>query len=96
MFPRYSRKYWVAALLALTMGFLGAHKVYNGEYIKATLYFLFSWTMLPWLISWVEGFLYLADAEGYDRRYNGNRLPPNRERFRGKVNPNFLPHKDED
>ena len=54
-----------AAVLALLLGALGAHKFYMGETKMGLLYLCFSWTLIPGLIALVEGIIYLtkSDAE---------------------------------
>lgn len=60
----------VAAVLALLLGSLGAHKFYNGSHGWGLLYLLLAWTSFPWLVAVAEGVWYLLDAGRYDARYN--------------------------
>lgn len=60
----------VAAVLALLLGGLGAHKFYLGRIFFGVLYLVFFWTFIPALIAFVEGIYYLtlSDQE-FVRRY---------------------------
>ncbi len=53
----------ITAVLAFVLGSVGAHKFYLGNFKMGILYFLFSWTSIPWLISMFEGVQYLTMAE---------------------------------
>lgn len=53
----------VAVLLALFLGFIGAHKFYLGQPGWGVLYVLFSWTMIPFLAGLVEAVIYLVMGE---------------------------------
>lgn len=59
-----------AAIFALILGGLGAHKFYLGKTLQGVLYLLFFWTLIPALIAFVEGIIYLtkSDAE-FQRSY---------------------------
>ncbi len=54
-----------AALLALFLGGLGGHKFYLGQTGMGILYLLFCWTLIPALIAFIEGiiFLTMSDAD---------------------------------
>jgi TM2 domain-containing membrane protein YozV len=41
-------------LLTLFFGSWGVHRFYLGNYVRGILYFLFFWTLIPTLISWIE------------------------------------------
>ncbi|MDM8557752.1 NINE protein [Candidatus Parabeggiatoa sp. HSG14] len=41
-------------LLTLFFGSWGVHRFYLGNYVRGILYFLFFWTLIPTLISWME------------------------------------------
>ena len=54
-----------AAILALLLGGIGAHKFYMGDTKLGLLYLCFSWTFIPAVAGLVEGIIYLtkSDAE---------------------------------
>jgi len=52
-----------AALLALFLGGLGAHKFYLGRSGMGLIYLVFCWTTVPLLISLVEGIQFLSMSE---------------------------------
>lgn len=52
-----------AALLALFLGGIGAHKFYLGRTGMGLLYLAFCWTLIPALISLVEGIQFLSMSE---------------------------------
>jgi ribosomal protein L40E len=52
-----------AALLALFLGGLGAHKFYLGRTGMGLIYLVFCWTLVPALISLVEGIQFLSMSE---------------------------------
>jgi len=64
-----------AALLAFFLGWAGAHKFYLGQIGSGIVYFIFSWTMIPWFVSVIE-FIMLAlmDHDEFNRRFNGARV----------------------
>lgn len=65
-----------AALLAILLGGLGAHKFYLGRTLQGFLYLLFCWTFMPALISLFEGIHYLImRRENFDAKYNGAAVP---------------------
>lgn len=41
-------------VLALFLGSFGVHKFYAGKNVQGILYFLFSWTFVPTLLSFVD------------------------------------------
>jgi TM2 domain-containing membrane protein YozV len=57
-----------AALLAIFLGGFGVHKFYLGKMGQGVLYLLFFWTVIPALVAFVEGIIYLtkSDAEFAD------------------------------
>lgn len=61
----------VAILLALFLGFFGAHKFYLGRPIQGTIYFLLSETGIPSIISIFEAirYIFMTDSE-FNREYN--------------------------
>jgi len=61
-----------AAILALFLGGLGAHKFYLGNIVLGIIYLVFCWTFIPSIIALIEGFIYLTMtdekfAAKYDR-----------------------------
>jgi TM2 domain-containing membrane protein YozV len=52
-----------AALLAIFLGGLGAHKFYLGKPLMGILYLLFCWTMIPAIIGLIEGIIYLTKSD---------------------------------
>ena len=68
--PPGRRNNVVAAVLALVLGSLGAHKFYNGSHGWGVIYLVLAWTSLPWVVAVAEGVWYLLDAARYDARYN--------------------------
>jgi TM2 domain-containing membrane protein YozV len=64
-----------AALLAFFLGWAGAHKFYLGQIGSGIVYFLFSWTGIPWFVAIIE-FIMLAlmDQDEFNRRFNGARI----------------------
>lgn len=60
----------IAAVLAFFLGSLGIHKFYLGKTLQGVLYILFSWTSIPFFISFVEAILYLLSSdEDFQRKY---------------------------
>jgi TM2 domain-containing membrane protein YozV len=55
----------MAIVLALLLGGIGAHKFYLRRPGTGILYILFSWTMIPAAVAFIEGlsYLFLTDAE---------------------------------
>jgi TM2 domain-containing membrane protein YozV len=61
-----------AALLALLLGGVGAHKFYLGRALMGLAYLFFCWTFIPAFLGLIEGIIYLtmSDAD-FNLRYNG-------------------------
>jgi len=57
-----------AALLALLLGGIGAHRFYLGQTGIGVLYLCFSWTLVPALVGFVEGIVYLTKSDEEFRR----------------------------
>ena len=53
----------IAALLAIFLGGIGAHKFYLGQTKLGALYLCFFWTAIPALIGVVEGVIYLSKSD---------------------------------
>jgi len=61
----------VAALICMTLGFIGIHKFYLGQNILGILYLLFCWTGIPALIAFVEFFiLLLMPDDDFNLKFN--------------------------
>lgn len=61
-----------AAVFALLLGGLGAHKFYLGQAGQGLLYLLFCWTFIPAIIALIEGITYLTlSDEAFAARYGG-------------------------
>ena len=59
-----------AGVLALLIGWTGAHKFYLGDTGKGILYLLFSWTTIPGIIGFIEGILYLTASDSeFEAKY---------------------------
>lgn len=62
-----------AGLLAIFLGWFGAHKFYLGEYGKGILYFIFYATLLPFIFSIIEGINILTmDDSQFQEKYMKN------------------------
>lgn len=60
----------IYCVLALLLGWIGAHKFYAGKIAAGILYLLFSWTCIPAIIAFIEFILALCKTEDS----NGNIL----------------------
>lgn len=60
-----------AAIIALVLGGIGAHKFYLNQPGMGLVYLVFFWTFIPAIVAFVEGILYLlmSDAD-FQARYN--------------------------
>lgn len=58
-------------ILAFFLGGLGIHRFYLGQTGLGIVYLLFSWTLIPCLIAFIDfiGFLCMSDEE-FNRKYN--------------------------
>ena len=50
----------IAGLLGIFLGGFGAHKFYLGKIGQGFLYLIFTWAVVPWIIGFVEGIMYLS------------------------------------
>jgi TM2 domain-containing membrane protein YozV len=53
----------VAALLAFFIGGLGIHKFYLNQPVLGAVYLIFCWTLIPILIAFIEGIIYLFKSD---------------------------------
>ncbi|WP_336136216.1 TM2 domain-containing protein [Natronomonas amylolytica] len=59
-----------AGILAILLGWIGAHKFYLGETGMGILYLCFFWTGIPAIVGLIEGILYLTKTdEEFQRQY---------------------------
>lgn len=54
---------YVAAVLAILLGGIGAHKFYLGQIGTGIIYLLFCWTGIPVIIGLIEGIIYLSMSD---------------------------------
>lgn len=60
-----------AAIFALLLGGLGAHKFYLGKIVWGIVYLVFSFTFIPLVISIFEGIGFIAmSGDKFDSKYN--------------------------
>lgn len=60
-----------AAIFAIFLGGIGAHKFYVGQTGMGVLYLLFCWTLIPAFVGFIEGIVYLSmNDAAFDARYN--------------------------
>ena len=61
----------MAALLAIFLGGIGAQYFYYGQWGKAIVCVLFSWTYIPLIWGVIHGILLLTCSdEEFDKKYN--------------------------
>ena len=59
-----------AALLAIFLGWLGAHHFYLGNTGRGIVYLLLSWTLIPYFAALIEALIYLTKSdEEFQREY---------------------------
>lgn len=59
-----------AAILAIVLGGIGAHKFYLGETTTGVVYLCFVWTLVPVFLGIIEGVIYLTTSdEEFQRKY---------------------------
>ena len=60
-----------AALFALLGGGIGLHKFYLGDVRKGITYLLLCWTLVPGIIAFIEGLIFLSMSyDKFDKEYN--------------------------
>ncbi len=69
MYGPAQRSRLAAALLAIFLGSFGIHKFYLGKPGQGVLYLIFFWTVIPGIVGFIEGILYLvmSDEEFWSR-----------------------------
>jgi TM2 domain-containing membrane protein YozV len=68
--PSSSKDRTTAGILAILLGGIGVHKFYLGETGMGVLYLCFSWTLIPAIVGFIEGLLYLTKTdEEFQRQY---------------------------
>lgn len=61
----------VAGILALFLGWLGAHRFYLGQVGRGIVYLIFSWFPLVWIIALIDALSFLTmDQRKFDEKYN--------------------------
>lgn len=60
--PKRIKSRVTAAILAILLGGIGAHKFYIGRIGLGILYLIFCWTYIPTLIGLIEGIIYLTST----------------------------------
>lgn len=59
-----------AALFAFFLGGLGIHKFYLGRTGEGVIYLIFFWTLIPAIVAFIEGIIYLTMSdEEFARKY---------------------------
>jgi len=53
----------VAALLGIFLGDFGIHKFYLGQIGLGIVYIIFCWTLIPGIIGFIEGIIYLTMSD---------------------------------
>lgn len=60
----------VAAVLALVLGGLGAHKFYLGSIFLGIIYLVLCWTFIPAIVAFIEGIYYLTLSDSdFEKKY---------------------------
>ena len=61
--PKKIKSRVTAAVLAILFGGLGIHIFYMGRIGTGILYLMFSWTLIPSIIGFIEGIVYLTSTK---------------------------------
>lgn len=65
-----------AGLLAIFLGWIGVHKFYLDRAGQGIVYIIFSWTLIPLIVSIIEGIIYLTmTEEAFNLKYNMPKVP---------------------
>ncbi len=65
---------WVAVVLALVFGSVGAHRFYLERHGSGFLYLIFCWTLIPAIVGVCEGLYYVTLSErDFAIRYDPHR-----------------------
>ncbi|WP_025821079.1 TM2 domain-containing protein [Shewanella marina] len=60
----------LAVWFSFLLGGLGIHRFYLGQYMKGSLYLLFSWTLVPTVLGWVDAVRTLKMSPfSFEQRY---------------------------
>lgn len=76
----YYKNKTIAGLLSFFLGSIGIHKFYLGKIGLGITYLLFSWTLIPSIISFIEAIIYFSmNGKNFDDKYNRPRKFKNNE-----------------
>lgn len=65
-----SNRRLAAAIFAIFLGAFGVHKFYLGKIGQGILYLVFFWTVIPAIVGFVEGIIYLTmNEETFNSKY---------------------------
>ncbi len=71
----------VAGLFGIFLGGFGIHKFYLGKIVQGIFYIVFSWTLIPSFVGFIEGIVYLAmSEESFNQKYNTAMVASNTSR----------------
>ena len=60
-----------AGIFALLLGGFGIHRFYVGDIVLGFLYLLFCWTLIPALLAFIDGLIWLTQTdEIFNLKYN--------------------------
>jgi TM2 domain-containing membrane protein YozV len=69
--PQSIKSKGTAAVLAILLGGLGAHKFYLGQPGWGIIYLIFCWTFIPEALGIIEGIIYLTMSDTtFAQKYN--------------------------
>ncbi len=62
----------MAALFGILLGGLGIHQFYLGRIGLGILYVVFCWTLVPAIVGFIEGIIYLSMSDAaFSAKYDG-------------------------